>query len=152
MLQKEDAAAALKLGPADGQRIVRALEVLEVSGRSILTWQEQDSEALVDPGEAEMIVLEPERKTLVERIEKRFDQMIEAGAVAEVETLLSLRLDPALPAMKAIGVREIAAALDGRWTMDEAIERAKAATRQYAKRQRTWFRHQMDPAWKRRPA
>jgi tRNA dimethylallyltransferase len=152
MLQKEDAAAALKLGPADGQRIVRALEVLEVSGRSILAWQAEAAEALVNPGEAEMILLEPERKTLVERIEKRFDQMIEAGAVAEVEALLSLRLDPALPAMKAIGVREIAAALDGRWPMGEAIERAKAATRQYAKRQRTWFRHQMGPAWERRPA
>jgi tRNA dimethylallyltransferase len=150
VLQKEDAEAARKLKPADGQRIVRALEVLEASGRSILAWQAEAPEALVDQGGAEMILLDPERKLLVERIEKRFDGMIEEGAAAEVEALLALRLDPALPAMKAIGVREIAAALDGRLRMDAAIARAKTATRQYAKRQGTWFRHQMGPKWERR--
>jgi tRNA dimethylallyltransferase len=152
MLQKEDAEAALKLKPADGQRIVRALEVLEVSGRSILAWQSEASDALVDRESAEMILLDPERKLLVERIEQRFDGMIKEGAAEEVEALLALRLDPALPAMKAIGVREIAAALDGRVGMEEAIERAKAATRQYAKRQGTWFRHQTGPEWQRRTA
>jgi tRNA dimethylallyltransferase len=152
MLQKEDAGAALKLKPADGQRIVRALEVLEVSGRSILAWQSEASDALVDRESAEMILLDPERKLLVERIEQRFDGMIKEGAAEEVEALLALRLDPALPAMKAIGVREIAAALDGRVGMEEAIERAKAATRQYAKRQGTWFRHQTGPEWQRRTA
>jgi tRNA dimethylallyltransferase len=150
VLQKEDADAARKLKPADGQRIVRALEVLEASGRSILAWQAEAPEALVDQGGAEMILLDPERKLLVERIEKRFDGMIEEGAAAEVEALLALRLDPKLPAMKAIGVREIAAALDGRLRMEEAIARTKAATRQYAKRQGTWFRHQMGPKWERR--
>jgi tRNA dimethylallyltransferase len=96
-----------------------------------------------------MILLEPERKLLVERIERRFDRMIGEGAAAEVEALLALRLDASLPAMKAIGVREIAAALAGRIEMDDAVERAKAATRQYAKRQATWFRHQMGPEWQR---
>jgi tRNA dimethylallyltransferase len=152
ILMLEDSRAAMLLKPSDGQRIVRALEVMEASGRSILSWQAQASEALVDPENAEMILLDPERKSLVERIERRFDGMIEEGAVSEVEALLALGLDPALPAMKAIGVREIAAALDGRLKMEEAIGRAKAATRQYAKRQGTWFRHQMGPRWQRRPA
>ncbi|MDN5926167.1 MAG: tRNA (adenosine(37)-N6)-dimethylallyltransferase MiaA [Hyphomicrobiales bacterium] len=151
VLQKEDAEAALKLKSADGQRIVRALEVLEASGRSILAWQAETPAALVDRDGTEMILLDPERKLLAERIEGRFDHMMEDGAAAEVEILLSLRLDQALPAMKAIGVREIAAALGGRLAMDEAIERAKAATRQYAKRQGTWFRHQAGPEWERRP-
>jgi tRNA dimethylallyltransferase len=150
VLREVDGDAALKLKPADGQRIVRALEVMEASGRSILSWQAQASEALVDPENAEMILLDPERKSLVERVERRFDGMMEEGAVSEVEALLALGLDPALPAMKAIGVREIAAALDGRLEMEEAIGRAKAATRQYAKRQGTWFRHQMGPLWQRR--
>jgi tRNA dimethylallyltransferase len=149
LLRKKDPEAALRLDPADGQRIARALEVLEASGRSILAWQAEAPEALLKPENAEMILLEPERKLLVERIERRFDHMIGEGAAAEVETLLALRLDASLPAMKAIGVREIAAALDGRIEMDDAVERAKAATRQYAKRQATWFRHQMGPEWQR---
>jgi tRNA dimethylallyltransferase len=150
VLQKKDAGAALKLEPADGQRIVRALEVLEVSGRSILSWQAEASDPVVDPENAEMILLDPERKLLVKRIEGRFDRMMEEGAVAEVETLLSLDLDASLPVMKAIGVREIAAALGGRLSMEEAIARAKIMTRQYAKRQGTWFRHQMGAEWQRR--
>jgi tRNA dimethylallyltransferase len=150
LLRKEDPEAASRLDPADGQRIARALEVLEASGRSILAWQAEAPEALVEPHSAEMILLEPERKLLVERIERRFDRMIGEGAAAEVEALLALRLDQSLPAMKAIGVREIGAALDGRVEMDNAVERAKAATRQYAKRQATWFRHQMGPEWQRR--
>jgi tRNA dimethylallyltransferase len=149
LLVKEDPEAASRLDPADGQRIVRALEVLEASGRSILAWQAEAPEALVEPENAKMILLEPERKLLVERIERRFDRMIGEGAAAEVEALLALRLDASLPAMKAIGVREIAAALAGRIEMDDAVERAKAATRQYAKRQATWFRHQMGPEWQR---
>jgi tRNA dimethylallyltransferase len=149
VLREQDPQAALRLEPADGQRIVRALEVLEASGRSILAWQAEASDALVDPAGAEMILLEPDRQLLVERIERRFDRMIEEGAQAEVEKLLALGLDPSLPAMKAIGVREIAAALDGRLSIGEAIERAKAATRQYAKRQATWFRHQMGSEWRR---
>jgi tRNA dimethylallyltransferase len=149
LLEKEDPAMAPRLNPSDGQRIVRALEVLEASGRSILDWQAGKAEALVDPDGAERILLDPDRKQLAARIGRRFDRMIGEGGAAEVEALLSLRLDPALPAMKAIGVREIAAALGGELTMDEAVERAKAATRQYAKRQGTWFRNQTGPKWRR---
>jgi tRNA dimethylallyltransferase len=150
ILNQRDPEAARKFAPADGQRIARALAVMEFSGRSILAWQAQPSEPLVDPDRAELILLEPERTLLVERIERRFDGMVDEGAVEEVKALLELDLDARLPAMKAIGVREIAAAFDGSLTMEEAIERVKAATRQYAKRQRTWFRHQAGPAWQRR--
>ncbi len=73
--------------------------------------------------------------------------MVEEGILSEVESLLSLGLDPAMPAMKAIGVREFAAVLDGSLAMDEAIKRAKTATRQYAKRQMTWFRNQLGEGW-----
>jgi tRNA dimethylallyltransferase len=94
-------------------------------------------------------VLEPERAALVGRIEVRFDRMIEAGALAEVEQLAALDLDPSLPAMKAIGVRELQAAMAGAIGFPEAIALAKTATRQYAKRQATWFRHQLGPEWRR---
>jgi tRNA dimethylallyltransferase len=148
-LRRQDPDAASRLAPADGQRIVRALEVMEASGRSILAWQAGVAEAVLDPAGTEMILLEPDRKLLVERIERRFERMVEEGAKAEVEALLALDPDPSLPAMKAIGVREMAAVLGGGCTMDEAIARAKAATRQYAKRQATWFRNQMGPDWRR---
>lgn len=149
ILSREDPEAARMLRPSDGQRIVRALQVLEVSGRSILTWRAEAAGPLVDTCQAEMLLVDPDRSAIVERINRRFDQMIEKGAAAEVEALMALGLDPALPAMKAIGVREIVAALAGETTMEEAIERSKIATRQYAKRQTTWFRHQMGPEWKR---
>jgi tRNA dimethylallyltransferase len=149
ILMKEDAKAAMTLQASDGQRIVRALEVLEASGRSILDWQAARGEPLIDRDSAQLFVVEPDRAELVGRIERRFDAMIELGALIEVTELCALRLDPALPAMKAIGVRELQAAMDGEMTLAEAIERAKIATRQYAKRQATWFRHQFDARWAR---
>jgi tRNA dimethylallyltransferase len=149
VLRHEDPEAAAVIRPSDGQRLVRALEVLETSGRSILVWQAERGKPLIDRASARFFVIEPERAFLVARIEERFDRMIDAGAVAEVAELSALHLDPALPATKAIGFRELEAALDGRISMAEAIERAKIATRQYAKRQTTWFRHQLGPEWKR---
>jgi tRNA dimethylallyltransferase len=88
---------------------------------------------------------------LRQRIATRFQQMFEGGAIAEVEELLALDLDPSLPVMKAIGVREIGGWLEGRLSRETAIERAVIATRQYAKRQRTWFRNRFGD-WPRRPA
>jgi tRNA dimethylallyltransferase len=123
--------------------------VLEHSGRSILDWQAERGRPLIDRASARFLVVEPERAELVGRIERRFDGMIARGALAEVESLIALDLDPQLPAMKAIGVRELAAVLDGTMSEAEAIERAKIATRQYAKRQATWFRHQFGPEWQR---
>lgn len=147
ILLREDSAAGMVLKPTDGQRIVRALEVLDASGRSILEWQAARGHPLIDRASTRFFVIEPDRAELVERIEARFDRMLEKGALDEVRRLTELGLDPDLPAMKAIGVRELQAAMAGELSFPEAIERAKIATRQYAKRQATWFRHQLGPEW-----
>ncbi|MDX8493568.1 tRNA (adenosine(37)-N6)-dimethylallyltransferase MiaA [Mesorhizobium sp. VK22B] len=149
ILMREDSAVAMQLRATDGQRIVRALEVLDASGRSILDWQAARGQPLIDRGSARFLVIEPDRGELVARIEARFDQMLDKGALDEVRQLMALDLAPDLPAMKAIGVRELQAALAGQMSFPEAIERAKVATRQYAKRQATWFRHQLGPEWQR---
>jgi tRNA dimethylallyltransferase len=149
LLMHEDPEAAMRLQQADGQRIVRALEVLEASGRSIRDWQAIEGRSLVDQATAQLFVLEPDRAELARRIEARFDRMLELGAREEVARLTSLCLDPSLPAMKAIGVRELTAAAAGEISEVEAILRAKTATRQYAKRQMTWFRNQLGPQWQR---
>lgn len=149
ILRGRDAAAAAVLNPGDSQRIVRALEVHDASGMSILEWQARRSTPLVDPDTTRFFVVDPARSELVRRVDMRFDAMMKQGAMNEVKELCALRLDPALPAMKAIGVRELAAAMAGEVSIEEAIERAKIASRQYAKRQATWFRHQLDARWKR---
>ncbi|MBZ9741759.1 MULTISPECIES: tRNA (adenosine(37)-N6)-dimethylallyltransferase MiaA [unclassified Mesorhizobium] len=149
ILLREDSKVAMQLKPTDSHRIVRALEVLDASGRSILEWQAERGQPLIDRRSAHFLVIEPDRPALVGRIERRFDQMLDKGALEEVEQLAALRLDPDLPAMKAIGVRELQAAMAGQSSFPEAIERAKIATRQYAKRQATWFRHQLGPEWRR---
>lgn len=149
ILTAKDPAAAATLKPGDSQRIVRALEVLDASGRSILDWQAGRGTPIIDRETARFIVIEPDRAELVARIDRRFDGMIEAGGLNEVRALAALDLDPALPAVKAIGFRELQAALAGEMSMSDAIERAKIATRQYAKRQSTWFRNQLGPHWRR---
>ena len=149
ILMREDSAVAMQLRPTDGQRIVRALEVLDASGRSILEWQAARGQPLIDRDSARFLAIEPDREALVARIEARFDRMLDKGALDEVRQLAALDLDPSLPAMKAIGVRELQAALAGQTSFADAIERAKIATRQYAKRQTTWFRHQLGPHWRR---
>lgn len=148
-LCRDDPPAAAEIHPTDGQRIVRALEVNEVSGRSITALRAQTGRPLADPETAERYVVEQDRTFLHQRISERFDAMVEGGALDEAKALAELNLDPALPAMKAIGVRELQAVLAGQLPLPAAIERAKAATRQYAKRQMTWFRHQLGFEWKR---
>jgi tRNA dimethylallyltransferase len=149
MLASRDPAAAERLRPGDGQRIARALEVIDASGRSILDWQAGRGHGLVDPASARFMALEPDRAELVARIDRRFDAMMAKGALEEAVRMGMLGLDPMLPAMKAIGLRELLAAKAGEIGLDEAVERAKIATRQYAKRQSTWFRHQLGPQWQR---
>lgn len=146
-LAVRDAAMAARLKPGDGQRIVRALEVLDASGRSILDWQAMRGSALLDRGSARFLLVETGRPELIARIDARFDRMIDLGAMDEVRRLAALGLDPALPAMKAIGVPELQAAMAGEITLGEAMEKAKIATRQYSKRQSTWFRNQFGPEW-----
>jgi len=148
-LAARDAQTAARLMPGDGQRVVRALEVLEATGRSITAFQAATGQAVIDPLRAAKIVVLPDRAMLAARIDRRFGAMLKSGAVEEVKALLALGLSPAMPVMKAIGVPQITALLAGEMSEAEAAERGAAATRQYAKRQMTWFRNQLDESWRR---
>lgn len=141
LLAERDPETASRIKVADPQRVVRALSVLMATGKTLSAFQDANGPALLDGYALERIVLMPERAVLRRRIGERFEAMMEAGAVEEVEALMARDLDPSLPAMKAIGVGEIAAMLAGEMDRDEAVEKAVTATRQYAKRQSTWFRN-----------
>jgi len=148
LIADRDPVIALRLKAPDPQRVIRALAVLKSTGRSLATFQDTPHRALLEGWEIERVVLNPDREVLRQRIAARFELMLELGAVEEVRAFLARELDPSLPAMKAIGVREIADWLAGTATREEMIERAVTATRQYAKRQRTWFRGRMaDWTW-----
>jgi tRNA dimethylallyltransferase len=143
-LHLRDAASAAAIRPSDPQRILRALEVLEATGATLPEWQRKHRALpLLRPEESARFVLDPDRGDLYRRIESRLDDMLEAGALAEVEALLSQGLQADLPVMKATGVREFAAHLRDGLSLAEAVSRAKQETRRYAKRQFTWLRHQM---------
>jgi tRNA dimethylallyltransferase len=144
-LAERDPVVAGRLHPSNSQRLVRAWEVLEATGRSLADWQEIPPSGAVD-AQIATIVLDPPRALLNQTCDRRFLAMVEQGALEEVRALLDLDLDPALPVMKALGVPDLAAHLRGRLGREEAIARAQQATRQYAKRQGTWFRHQMKQA------
>lgn len=148
-LAERDPETAARLMVGDGQRIVRALEVIEATGKSISTFQSASGPAVIDPERAEKIVVLPDRAVLAARIDRRFGLMLKAGALDEVKALLAQDLPPAMPVMKAIGVPQIAAMLAGEMREADVIERGAAATRQYAKRQMTWFRNQLDESWRR---
>ncbi|RZS83462.1 tRNA dimethylallyltransferase [Phyllobacterium myrsinacearum] len=149
ILSEKDPQAAAVLRPTDSQRIVRALEVIDASGRSIIDWQKQAGTPLIDAASARKIVIDPDRAWLGERIALRFATMLEKGAAGEVKALLALGLPSDLPAMRAIGVGEIARMLAGTITPAQAAELSAIATRQYAKRQMTWFRNQLGDDWER---
>ncbi|CAN7492045.1 tRNA (adenosine(37)-N6)-dimethylallyltransferase MiaA [Rhizobium sp. LjRoot30] len=148
-LSERDPQVAGTLNPQDGQRIVRAIEVLESTGRSISTFQQTTGPVVVDPARSRKIVVLPDRSILHDRINRRFDRMLEEGAVEEVRALLAQDLPLDMPVMKAIGVSQIAGLLRGELDRAAVIEGGAAATRQYAKRQMTWFRNQMDDSWER---
>jgi tRNA dimethylallyltransferase len=143
LIAARDPAIAARLKAPDPQRITRALAVLNATGRSLASFQDEAQHGLLEGFALERLVLNPDRDVLRQRIARRFETMFSEGAVEEVRALLGLDLDPGLPAMKAIGVPEIAAMLRGELTEGEAVQRAIIATRQYAKRQRTWFRGRM---------
>lgn len=147
VLHERDPNMAQTLKPNDGQRIARALEVVDATGKSLLWWQTQPGEALIGPKGIEKLMIMPERALLHDRINTRFVKMANEGALDEVRALNTLEIDPALPAKKAIGVPEFSAYLAGEISLESAIERAQAATRQYAKRQMTWLRNQFGAAW-----
>ena len=135
--------SAERLKPRDRTRIARALEVVEATGRSLTDWHREGLPPLLPPGEFSAVFLAPEREALYARIDARFDAMLAAGALEEVAALAARKLDPLLPAMKAHGVPALIRHLKGEITLREAAEIGRADTRHYAKRQFTWFRHQL---------
>jgi len=147
-LQRLDSGMARELRESDRQRVIRALEVVESTGRSLLDWQKEKGEPFFNANlSVGKVLLMPDRALLHERINQRFDQMVAEGALDEVKLLLERRLDPSLPVMKAIGVPHLSQYFNGNEPLEEAIEKAKAATRQYAKRQSTWFRNSFGEGW-----
>jgi len=143
LLRKEDPETAQRLKVADPQRVTRAIAVKRATGKPLSAFQDDLQTGLLEGWAIERYVLSPDRDVLRERIALRFEMMFASGAVEEVEALRAQNLDPSLPVMKAIGVREIGDWLDGVYGRDEAITLATIATHQYAKRQRTWFRNRM---------
>ena len=148
-LLAEDPDRAARLAPADSQRIARALEVVRSTGRTLGQWQDRLEGGIASQTALHPLILIPPREWLFERCDRRFAQMIEHGALAEVAALLARNLDPALPVMRAIGVPELAAHLKEEISLDQALAAGQLATRQYAKRQYTWFRNQPPPEWPR---
>lgn len=146
-LEREDPAAAARLAPADSARTARALEVVRSSGQTLAHWQAERTGGIGDRVALHPLVLLPDRAWLYERCDRRFAAMLD-GAQAEVAALLARGLDPALPVMRAIGVREVAALLQGQLSHAEALLAGQLATRQYAKRQYTWLRGQTPADWR----
>ena len=144
-LARLDPVMAARLDAGNSQRLARAWEVRVATGRSLAEWQAEPPRGGV-AADWLALTLMPPRDALHAACDGRFRRMVDTGALADVEALLARRLDPALPAMKALGVPELAAHLAGSLGLDEATARAAQATRHYAKRQLTWFRHQMPAA------
>lgn len=141
-LFERDPVMAGRLHPGNSQRLMRAWEVLAATGRSLAEWQ---AEPAVDPLAARVftVAVLPPRDVLYAACDGRFAAMLEHGALDEVKALLALDLDPDLPVQRALGVPELTALLRGQCAKEEAVRRAQQATRNYAKRQMTWFRHQL---------
>ena len=148
-LEREDPAAAARLKPSDSTRVSRALEVVRSTGRPLAEWQKERSGGISGEVELAPLVLLPPRDWLYGRCDRRFEEMMSDEGVEEVRSLLERGLNPMLPAMRAIGVREIAGFLRGELGREEALAAGRTATRQYAKRQYTWFSRQPPADWPR---
>jgi tRNA dimethylallyltransferase len=144
-LARLDAVGASRLPATDRQRLVRAFEVARATGRPLHDWQRRCPAAPTVDGRFATVALMSARPQLYAALADRFDTMLAAGAVEEVRALLALALDPGLPAMRAVGVRELGSYLAGNTTLGQAVAAAKQATRRFAKRQFTWLRHQLRP-------
>ncbi|HRD29457.1 MAG TPA: tRNA (adenosine(37)-N6)-dimethylallyltransferase MiaA [Caulobacter sp.] len=147
LLAGADPDAALRIEAGDRLRLQRAMEVMKATGRPLSAWQADTTPAL-GPDAWRAVAIVPDRAELYARCDARFDAMLTGGALDEVRALLARRLDPRLPVMKAVGVRELAACLAGETTLDRAADLARQETRRYAKRQLTWLRNQT-PDWPR---
>jgi tRNA dimethylallyltransferase len=142
-LAARDPDGAARLRPGDRSRVTRALEVVLATGRSLYDWHDDNKPPIIDLARAVKVFLMPDRAELLKRIDARFDVMMAAGALDEVRALAARGLDPSLPAMKAHGVPWLIRYLKGDMARDEAVEGGKRDTRQYTKRQATWFRNQL---------
>ena len=148
-LEALDPQSARRIRVSDPQRIARALEVALATGRPLSDWQREPAlPPLVHPDSARRLILWPDREAVRARIDARVGEMLAQGALDEVQRVMALDLDPSLPGYRAHGLRPFMAHLRGELSLEEAAERTRAETRQYAKRQFTWFRHQM-PDWER---
>ncbi|MDX2158778.1 MAG: tRNA (adenosine(37)-N6)-dimethylallyltransferase MiaA [Hyphomicrobiaceae bacterium] len=147
ILAGRDPVMAARLAPGDTQRLTRALEVMEATGRSLAEWQALPGVPLVRAEVADCLVVRRPRSELHDRCDRRLDAMIEAGALDEVARLVELELPDDAPVMRALGVRPLAAHLVGRLSRDQAVAQAKLETRQYVKRQETWLNRNMS-SWK----
>lgn len=148
-LRLEDSGRAAALDPGDTARIARALEVVRSTGKPLAHWQERKEGGIAKALSLHPLLLLPPRDWLYERCDRRFEAMLNGGAAEEVRQLLDRKLDPELPVMRAIGVREISGWIRGEWSREEALARGAQATRNYAKRQYTWFRGQSPVEWTR---
>lgn len=148
-LSREDPERAARLAAADTTRVARALEVVRSTGRTLASWQTQTEGGIGHRISVRAGILLPAREALYTRCDARFVRMVERGAIDEVARLLGRQLDPDLPVMRAIGVPELGAHLRGETSLEEAIVRGAQATRNYAKRQFTWLRHQPPAEWPR---
>jgi tRNA dimethylallyltransferase len=148
-LSTEDPLSAARLAPADTTRVARALEVVRSTGRPIKAWQAERVGGIADQIKLCPLILRPPREWLLERCDARFDAMLDGGAIDEVKALIERKLDPQLPVMRAIGVREIQSIIIDQSTFDEKRAAGQLATRQFAKRQYTWFANQPPQAWQR---
>ena len=148
-LAKEDAEAAGRLRPSDTTRIARALEVIRSTGKPLKAWQAEKVGGIATMVSLRALILLPPRDWLNVRCDERFKKIFLDEGVTEVSLLLIRSLPALAPVMRAIGVREIAAFLNGQLTQEQALAAGKAATRQYAKRQYTWFRRQPPSDWPR---
>ena len=148
-LSREDPERAARLAPADTTRVARALEVVRSTGQPLAAWQAAREGGIGHAVTLSACTLMPDRAWLYDRCDRRFAAMWHSGAIDEVRALTARRLDPDLPVMRAIGVREITAFLAGEIDAETAIAAGQQATRNYAKRQYTWLRHQTPPEWPR---
>lgn len=144
LLESKDPVTAARLNPGDTQRVLRAMEVIEQTGISITDWQQKKTTSPFAREEYKLFFLDYPREQVYENCNTRFLKMMEAGVMAEVEAFDKLSLDETLPAMKAHGVPELRAYLHGTMSLEDAIAKAQQNTRNYIKRQYTWFRHQME--------
>ncbi|WP_342108044.1 tRNA (adenosine(37)-N6)-dimethylallyltransferase MiaA [Methylobacterium sp. SI9] len=147
-LARHDPEGAARLRPSDRMRVMRALEIFFATGRPIASFYGDPVPGPLAGWNLERLFLAPDREQLRARIDARFRTMIAEGALDEVAGLRARQLDPMLPVMRAHGVPGLIAHLDGAMSLEDAIIRGQADTRAYAKRQFTWFRHQMGTEWR----